>query len=111
MVTSAHSVEIEVGADGHASTPPSGAAAAVPPAGACRSLVSRGGARRRHVGAFEIDMAVFAVIDKVDDLGLGGLGVVLQDVDMWCLGLFATLRRWCRVEGNEMLLTRSSGSC
>jgi hypothetical protein len=34
MVTSAHRVEVEVGADGHASAPPSGAAAAAPPAGA-----------------------------------------------------------------------------
>jgi hypothetical protein len=33
-VTSAHRVEVEVGADGHASAPPSGAAAAAPPAGA-----------------------------------------------------------------------------
>jgi hypothetical protein len=34
MVTNAHRVEVEVGADGHASAPPSGAAAATPPAGA-----------------------------------------------------------------------------
>ena len=34
MVTSAHRVEVEVGADGHASASPSGAAAAAPPAGA-----------------------------------------------------------------------------
>jgi hypothetical protein len=34
MFTSAHRVEVEVGADGHASTPLSGAAAAAPPAGA-----------------------------------------------------------------------------
>jgi hypothetical protein len=34
-VTSAHRVEVEVGADGHASAPPSRAAAAAPPAGAC----------------------------------------------------------------------------
>jgi hypothetical protein len=33
-VTRAHRVEVEVGADGHASAPPSGAAAAAPPAGA-----------------------------------------------------------------------------
>ena len=33
-VTSAHRVEVEVGADGHASAPLSGAAAAAPPAGA-----------------------------------------------------------------------------
>jgi hypothetical protein len=33
-VTSAHRVEVEVGADGSASAPPSGAAAAGPPAGA-----------------------------------------------------------------------------
>jgi hypothetical protein len=33
-VTNAHRVEVEVGADGHASAPPSGAAAAAPPAGA-----------------------------------------------------------------------------
>jgi hypothetical protein len=32
--TSAHRVEVEVGADGHANAPPSGAAAAAPPAGA-----------------------------------------------------------------------------
>jgi hypothetical protein len=31
-VTSAHRVEVEVGADGHANAPPSGAAAAAPPA-------------------------------------------------------------------------------
>jgi hypothetical protein len=35
-VTSAHRVEVEVGADGSASAPLSGAAAAAPPAGACR---------------------------------------------------------------------------
>jgi hypothetical protein len=34
MATNAHRVEIEVGADGHASAPLSGAAAAAPPAGA-----------------------------------------------------------------------------
>jgi hypothetical protein len=34
MVTSAHRVEVEVGADGLASAPPSWAAAAAPPAGA-----------------------------------------------------------------------------
>ena len=33
-VTSAHRVEVEVGPDGPASVPPSGAAAAAPPAGA-----------------------------------------------------------------------------
>jgi hypothetical protein len=33
-VTNAHRVEVEVGADGHASAPLSGAAAAAPPAGA-----------------------------------------------------------------------------
>jgi hypothetical protein len=33
-VTNAHRVEVEVGADGPASAPPSGAAAAAPPAGA-----------------------------------------------------------------------------
>jgi hypothetical protein len=33
-VTSAHRVEVEIGADGPASAPPSGAAAAAPPAGA-----------------------------------------------------------------------------
>jgi hypothetical protein len=33
-VTNAHRVEVEVGADGHANAPPSGAAAAAPPAGA-----------------------------------------------------------------------------
>jgi hypothetical protein len=33
-VTSAHRVEVDVGTDGHASAPPSGAAAAAPPAGA-----------------------------------------------------------------------------
>jgi hypothetical protein len=36
MVTSAHRVEVEVCADGHASAPPSGAAAAAPPSGADR---------------------------------------------------------------------------
>jgi hypothetical protein len=36
-VTSAHRVEVEVGADGHASAPPSGVAAAAPPAGAQRT--------------------------------------------------------------------------
>jgi hypothetical protein len=34
MVTNAHRVEVEVVADGHASAPPSGAAAAAPPEGA-----------------------------------------------------------------------------
>jgi hypothetical protein len=34
MVTHTHRVEVEVGADGHASAPLSGAAAAAPPAGA-----------------------------------------------------------------------------
>jgi hypothetical protein len=33
-VTSAHRVEVEVGTDGHASSPPSGPAAVAPPAGA-----------------------------------------------------------------------------
>jgi hypothetical protein len=33
-VTNVHRVEVEVGADGPASAPPSGAAAAAPPAGA-----------------------------------------------------------------------------
>jgi hypothetical protein len=33
MVTSAHREEVEEGADGHASAPPSGAVAAAPPAG------------------------------------------------------------------------------
>jgi hypothetical protein len=33
-VTGAYRVEVDVGADGHASAPPSGAAAAAPPAGA-----------------------------------------------------------------------------
>jgi hypothetical protein len=37
-VTNAHRVEVEVGADGHASAPLSGAAAAAPPAGAERDL-------------------------------------------------------------------------
>jgi hypothetical protein len=39
-VTSAHRVEVEVGADGYASAPPSGAAAAAPPAGATPSTPS-----------------------------------------------------------------------
>jgi hypothetical protein len=34
MVTNAHRVKVEEGADGHASASPSGAAAAAPPAGA-----------------------------------------------------------------------------
>jgi hypothetical protein len=34
MITSAHRVEVEVGADGHASAPSPGAAAAAPPADA-----------------------------------------------------------------------------
>jgi hypothetical protein len=38
MVTSAHRVEVEVGADGPANAPPSGAAAAAPPAGAVIKL-------------------------------------------------------------------------
>jgi microcystin degradation protein MlrC len=33
--TNAHRVEVEVGADGHASVPLSGAAATAPPAGTC----------------------------------------------------------------------------
>jgi hypothetical protein len=37
-VTSAHRVEVEVGADGHANAPPSGATAAAPPAAARRAL-------------------------------------------------------------------------
>jgi hypothetical protein len=41
-VTSAHNVEVEVGADGPASAPPSGAAAAAPPAGAGRYLATLG---------------------------------------------------------------------
>ena len=44
-VTSAHRVEVEVGADGAASAPLSGAAAAAPPAGA--ELVSNG---EFHIG-------------------------------------------------------------
>jgi hypothetical protein len=40
--TNAHRVEGEVGADGHASAPPSGAAAAAPPAGALTYPTSRG---------------------------------------------------------------------
>jgi hypothetical protein len=36
MVTNAHRVEVVVGADGHASAPPSGAAADAPPAGAVK---------------------------------------------------------------------------
>jgi hypothetical protein len=39
MVTSAHRVEVEVGADGHASASLSGAAAAAPPAGAAISPI------------------------------------------------------------------------
>jgi hypothetical protein len=39
--TSAHRVEVEVGADGPASAPPSGAAAVAPPAGAKTSHVVR----------------------------------------------------------------------
>jgi hypothetical protein len=35
-VTSAHCVEVEVGADGRASAPPSGVAPAAPPAGAVK---------------------------------------------------------------------------
>ena len=38
-VTSAHRVEVEVGADGPASAPLSGAAAAAPPAGATNSYL------------------------------------------------------------------------
>jgi hypothetical protein len=34
MVTSAHGVDVEIGTDGPASAPPSGAAALAPPAGA-----------------------------------------------------------------------------
>jgi hypothetical protein len=40
-VTSAHRVKVEVGTDGPASAPPSGAAAAAPPAGARRRYVWR----------------------------------------------------------------------
>jgi hypothetical protein len=44
MVTSAHRVEVEVGVDGLASAPHSGAAAAAPPAGATPlHIVSRRG--------------------------------------------------------------------
>jgi hypothetical protein len=39
MVTNAHRVEVEVGADGPASATPSGAAAAAPPAGAVIEIV------------------------------------------------------------------------
>jgi hypothetical protein len=38
MVSTAHRVEVKVGADGHASAPLSGAAAAAPPAGAWQVL-------------------------------------------------------------------------
>jgi hypothetical protein len=38
-VTSAHRVEVEVGADGPSSAPPSGAAAAAPPAGASSETI------------------------------------------------------------------------
>jgi hypothetical protein len=41
MVTSAHRVEVEVGADGLANAPPSGAAAAAPPAGASVRIRAR----------------------------------------------------------------------
>jgi hypothetical protein len=40
MVTSAHRVEVEGGADGHASARPSGAAAVAPPAGASADNVT-----------------------------------------------------------------------
>jgi hypothetical protein len=43
MVTNAHSVEVEVGADGRMSTLPSGAATAAPPAGACSPFVGSDG--------------------------------------------------------------------
>jgi hypothetical protein len=39
MVINAHRVEVEVGADGHASAPLSGAAAVAPPAGASGSII------------------------------------------------------------------------
>jgi hypothetical protein len=39
MVTRAHRVEVEVGADGPASAPSSGAAAAAPPANACSTCL------------------------------------------------------------------------
>jgi hypothetical protein len=45
--TNAHRVEVEVGADGPASAPPSGAAAAAPPAGARLARLVR---RRRRCG-------------------------------------------------------------
>jgi hypothetical protein len=41
MVTIAHRVELEVGADGTASAPPSGAAAVVPPLGAAKVKLNR----------------------------------------------------------------------
>jgi hypothetical protein len=40
-VTNAHRVEVQVGADGPANAPPSGAAAAAPPAGAYDKELSR----------------------------------------------------------------------
>jgi hypothetical protein len=40
MVTIAHCVEVEVGAAGPASAPPSGAAAAAPPAGAVADVIN-----------------------------------------------------------------------
>jgi hypothetical protein len=41
MVPIAHRVEVDVGAYGHASAPPSGTAAAVPPAGASKVKLNR----------------------------------------------------------------------
>jgi hypothetical protein len=51
----------------------------------------------------------FAVIGEVDDFGLRKFKLVVEHVDRWLMGRRITLRRWCRVGGDGLMSTRSSG--
>jgi hypothetical protein len=57
--TNAHRVEVEVGADGRASAPPSGAAAAAPPSGAMYNVLP---IQFRDIGSIDVSQFFYKMI-------------------------------------------------
>jgi hypothetical protein len=59
-------------------------------------------------GTFEAGRNDFAVVGEVDEIGRGGFGFVVEQVDRRLRGCLTTLRRLGRVGGNGLLLIRKS---
>jgi hypothetical protein len=52
-------------------------------------------------GTFEAGRDDFAVVSEVDEIGRGGVGFDVKQVDRWLMGRLTTLRRWVASAGMD----------